>query len=258
MAALPDLAENAQVRGLFVVVVVRHRDKGPVGQSSTPKNKCLHGARRSPISIEKGVHGSEVIVQSHCLHQRIVVVEFSLGGLKKSGKRLFAERSSLRAPVRGNAKGHVVVAPAKYAGRAMVLIASGHQTTMNLAHKIGGNRPVGGQFSNPAVSQHGRARLPLRSRSEFLRRNVRSDRLFKLPLRKLRALNPAGAGYFTLQLQFLQRLHPALLIGQSSQRLHRRFGFNKRSHNGACIVTNPALWKLIANHLFPDSCPTSF
>jgi hypothetical protein len=43
----------------------------------------------------------------------------------------------------------------------MVIIASGHEAAMNLAHQVGGNGPVGRHFPNPSVSLHRGVRLPL-------------------------------------------------------------------------------------------------
>src|ERR1035438_1391175 len=129
---------------------------------------------------------------------------------------------------------------------------------VNLPDEIDGNGPVGGKFPDPAVSHHGRARLPLRSRPQRLRRNIGPDRLIQLTLSEFRALDPAGSCDLALQLKFLERLDPALLIGQGRQRWNRRFGFYESSHNRACIVKDPAFWKLIANHSLFDSFTTSF
>jgi hypothetical protein len=149
-------------------------------------------------AVEEWMHGRQVVVKCHGLYQRIVTLEFGLGGLEKSGKRIVARRPAIHATVRVNAKGHVVVAAAKLAGMAMIVVASGHQAAMNLADKIGSDGPVGSELPDPAVGAHGGVRLALRSRTQLLRRNVGPDCFVQFPLGKLCAFNPAGAGHFAL------------------------------------------------------------
>jgi len=132
----------------------------------------------------------------------------------------------------------------------MVLIASGHNASMNLSYQIGCDRPVYGKLPNPAVGPHCGVRLTLRPRAQLLGRNIGPDCLIQFSLGELRALDPAGSSDLAFELQLLESLDPALLIGEGRERPHGRFGFNKGGHDGACVIENPAFWQLIANHEF--------
>jgi hypothetical protein len=88
------------------------------------------------------MHGRKMVMQGQSLNQRIVIAELCLSSLKKSCEGLFAPWSALCATVLGYSKRHVGIPPAKYTRWTMVLIASGHQTAMNFANQISGDRPI--------------------------------------------------------------------------------------------------------------------
>src|ERR1035438_7161516 len=121
---------------------------------------------------------------------------------------------------------------------------------MNLAHEIGGDWPVSWKLPNPAVGPHRGVRLPLRPRTQLLRRNIRPDCFIQFSFGELSSLNPAGSSNLAFELQLLERLNPALLIREGSERPHGRLGFNKGGHYCACVIENPAFWQLVANHMF--------
>ncbi len=62
--------------------------------------------------------------------------KLSLCRLEESGKGRFARRSAFHSTMRRNSKGHIVVSTSKNTGRAVVIVAPGHQPAMNFPHQV--------------------------------------------------------------------------------------------------------------------------
>ena len=242
------LRQGREIGVFLIVVVVGHGDEQGIAQAGPLQHQGLQGPGRSPVAIEKGVHGCEMIVQRQGLNQRIVLQVRALRRLDQLIERLSAFGAALRAPVPWGAECHILICAPELAGRAVVIVRVGHDQPMQLFDQIAVNGLVVAHSSNPAISLDRGSGLPLRT-GESLRRRF-AQRRFKLALRKVRPLDPRSSGHFALELDGLQLLHPTALIGQAGKRRHPCLRFHQRSKDRLPIVPNPVLRHAVLNHGF--------
>jgi hypothetical protein len=81
------------------------------------------------------MHGGKMIVDGECLYQRIVIPKLVLYGIDKLIKRPLARLPTFAPAMRRKSKRHIVVSTAQGSRLAVVVIASGHESPMDLRYE---------------------------------------------------------------------------------------------------------------------------
>src|SRR5690348_2446063 len=97
----------------------------------------------------------KVIMQGESLYQRIVFLEMGLHLRCKLSKRPFAFLATDSATMLRSAKIDILIAPANFTWRAVIVIAVSHNATVYRANKFFVHRNIIGYCGDPLVCTNG-------------------------------------------------------------------------------------------------------
>lgn len=187
-----------------------------------------------------------MVVKRQRPHDRIVLSELRAHGFGQQPHRRRALVAAFDAAMARGAERHVLIPLPQPSRRAMVVVAARDDEAMDLRDERFIDRPVVRNRGDPRVGRDRRGRLLLGTRVELLGRFA--QRGVELLLGEFGALDARRAGDLALQLEPLQLVGPAALIGDLGQREHGRFGACQLGQDAVRVVANPpAAGKLVSN-----------
>ena len=115
---------------LLVVIIIRHGDEQLALEARTAEDNRFQGPRRASVAVEKRVNGGKVVMQCEPLDERIMGGKFALDGIAELPHGFLTLGAAIDAAMTGLAEAHVLLRPAKLAGRTMIVIAAGDNVAM--------------------------------------------------------------------------------------------------------------------------------
>jgi hypothetical protein len=153
-----------------------------------------------------------MIVDGECLYQRIVIPKLVLYGIDKLIKRPLARLPTFAAAMWRKSKRHIVVSTAQGSRLAVVVIASGHESPMDLRYESLIKGIVVRERGDPAIGLNSRIRLSLRTCQKLFGRRISFQSDIQLALREISTLDSRGASHLAFQLNLLKGVYPVPLI----------------------------------------------
>ncbi len=155
MAARPAFVESRPVLILVLVVIIGQADHDQIIDTGSAEHKGFESACGAPVAVSKGMHGPDLIMRCQCLHDGVVLLEFSGYSVAKAAERQTTIISSFDSTTSWRPESNIGSRPAQRPGFAVVVVAAGHDATMDVQYELTRNRTVGRLRAEPAIGRIG-------------------------------------------------------------------------------------------------------